>query len=157
MTLDFQQIANFKNEGGVNEDVRKAEADFRYLCSQSNFFISSNLGLLSLTKSGTKHGDVLCIPFKTSDKVIRIPKSKIKLDDPQMYVAVVCYIDGKPVDVLLINSAKFAESMEVKLFNFSKLISYDKKVEQFEVHIKNLNDAAVQKFAFSEVFGHLQG
>ena len=157
MTIDFNQLAGFKDEARVGDDVRKAETDFRYLCSQSNFFVSNNLGLLSMTKSGEKHGDALCLPFKTSDKMLRINKSQVKLDDPNMYVAIVCYIDGKPVDVLLINSAKFAESMEAKLFNFNKFITFDKKTEQFEVHIRNLNDAAVQKFAFGEVFGHLQG
>ena len=144
--MDFQSIAQLKNEEigyTETEAVKQARQDFRYVCEQSNLFISTNIKLLALSRNNIKVADALPIPFDTAKKIARFPQNLVKLDDPKMFVAAVCYADGKPIDVLMLNSALFAHP--------KKFIKADNKMGEFILKIKDIKKEVIRQYGFGLV------
>ena len=147
--MDINQISQLKGEVGVSDLVKKARDDFRFVLSKSNILAPSNLQYQSIVKSGVTVGYALAAPFNVEDGECVIPAHLIKADDPKMYVALVCYRGGAPVDVLMFNSAYFAKA--------KKPIKYSKRGGQYEyvISIKDINHKSMQQHALGYVIGNL--
>jgi len=145
--LDINQISQLKGETGVSDAARKAKDDFRFVLSQSNFVAPNYLDYQSMVKNGVTLGYALAVPFNVDEKQCTIPANLIKKEDPKMFVAAVCYQGGKPVDLLMFNSGLFAKA--------KKPIKFNKKTNQYVLHIKDIKHAGMQKHAFGHVIGTL--
>ena len=107
--MDLKQLSELKGETGVPEGIKKARDDFRFVLSQQNILAPNNLDYQSIVKSGVTLGYALAVPFNVEEKQCTVPAKLVKTDDPKMFVAAVCYQGGKPVDLLMFNSALFAK------------------------------------------------
>jgi len=119
-------------------DVKKAREDFRYVSSSSEFVVSNYLDYLRLSKNSVPMADFLVIPFDTQAKITRFPKSTISAASPKLYVAVVCYANGNPIDVLLFNSALLGK----------KPFKFDGKTGEFVLKIKDVKNKKIQNNSF---------
>ena len=140
---NLEHIAEFKKEGMSFTQlplVKKAQDDFRFIATRSNFMVTTNLGLQSIVKDGNRLADVLVVPFSVEEKSTTFPANLVKTDDSKMCVGIVCYSDGNPVDVLMFNSSNFAKP--------KKFVKYDKKNQQFIIKIKDIKHKSAQKHAF---------
>ena len=146
--MDINQIKELRGEtGGVSDATRKARDDFRFVLSQSNFVTPNYLDYQSMVKSGVTIGYALAVPFNVEEKQCTVPGNLVKKDDPKMFVAVVCYQGGKPVNLLMFNSAVFAKA--------KKPVKFNKKTNQYVLQIKDIKHDSIQKYAFGHVIGSL--
>ena len=145
--MDINQISALKGNTGVSDAVRKARDDFRFVLSQSNFVTPSYLDYQSMVKNGVTVGYALAIPLNVEERQCTVPGNLIKKDDPKMFVAVVCYQGGKPIDLLMFNSVLFAKG--------KKPIKFNKKTGEYVLFIKDIKHDSMQKHAFGHVIGNL--
>lgn len=145
--MDANQIRAFRGDAETPDAVKKAREDFQFVLSQSNFLAPNYLGYQSIVKNGVTLGYALAVPFNVEEKECTVPEHLVKKDDPKMYVAAVCYKGGRPVDVLMFNSALFAKC--------KKPIDHDKKKSQYVLHIKDIGHSSMQMHAFGYVIGNL--
>ena len=146
LLTDLKNVAVPFNQQEVN---RRAQNDFRFVATKLNLMVANNVDLLAVHLNGRKICDVVAVPLITEKKVCQLPENLVKLDDPKMFVAVVCYEDDKPIDVLMLDSEMFAHQM--------KFISRDKKAGAYVIKIKDIKHPAAQKHAFGLVISELTG
>lgn len=148
--MDVQLITDLKNldipfnQQSVN---RKAQDDFRYVATQLNLMVANDVDLLAVHLNGRKICEVLAVPLVSEKKVCQMPANLVKINDPKMYVAVVCYKDGKPVDVLMLESEMFAHQR--------KFVGFDKKANSYTVKIRDVGHASGQGYSFGSVISQL--
>jgi len=145
--MDINQIKALRGEVGVPDSIKKARDDFRYVLSQSNFITPTNLDYMGMQKNGVNHGMALPVPFNVEEHQCTVPGNLVKVDDPKMYVALVCYQGGKPIDLLVFRSELFAKS--------KKPIKFNKKTNQYLIKIKDIKHESMQQHAFGRVIGNL--
>ena len=146
--MDSNTLRALRGESDVSDAVKKAREDFRFVLSQSNFLAPNYLDYQSMVKSGVTLGYALALPFNIENKQFTVPGNLVKKDDPKMFVAAVCYEGGKPVDILMFNSALFAKA--------KKPIKYNKKTGEYVVLVKKgIKHESMQKHAFGVVIGNL--
>ena len=145
--MDINQIRELKGTTGMSDAERKAKDDFRFVLSQSNFVTPSYLDYQSMVKNGETKGYALAVPLNVEQRQCTVPANLVKKDDPKMFVAVVCYQGGKPVDLLMFNSVLFAKA--------KKPVKFNKKTNQYVLHIKDIKHDSMQKHAFGHVIGSL--
>lgn len=145
--MDINQLSQLKGETSLPESTRKAREDFRFVLSQSNFLTPPHLDYQSMIKSGVTLGIALAVALNVEEKQCVVPANLVLKEDPKMYVAVVCYQGGKPVDLLMFNSAMFAKA--------KKPIKFDKNSNQYVLKIKDARHESMQKYAFGNVIGKL--
>ena len=145
--MDAEQLKALRGETDTPDAIKRAREDFQFVLSKSNYLAPSYIGYQSIVKSGVNLGYALAIPFNVEEKQCSVQANLVKTDDPKMYVAAVCYQGGKPVDMLMFNSAMFAKK--------AKPIKYDKKAGKYTLVIKDIKHANMQKHAFGYVIGNL--
>lgn len=145
--MDINQFKELRGETDTSDAIKKARDDFRFVLSQSNFVAPNYLEYQSMVKNGKQVGFALAIPFNVEEKQCTVPAGLVKKDDPNMYVAAVCYQGGKPVDLLMFNSAQFAKG--------KKPVKFDKKNNRYLILIKDIKHDSMQKYAFGHVIGNL--
>ena len=145
--MDINQIKELRGDVEMSGAEKKARVDFRFVVSQSNLVAANSLEFLGVQRGSVTIATVLPIPFNTEEKVCKLSAGRVKKEDPKMFVALVCYKGGSPVDVLMLNSALFAKP--------KKIIKYNKKTEQFLITIKDLGHESMQKYAFGVVIADL--
>jgi len=166
----FQELSEKKKPDvtpyDMREDVKRAIDDFRYLGTQSYCVVLYNMGLMSVTKNGVALANVLCVPVDLAKKTVSFPKNKLKFDDPKMYVAAVCYNNGKVVDTLMFNASMFKSARPVSKSKFGEffnnlfkgdLVVEDVEKNELVLKIKKVKHASSRKHAFGVVIGQLQG
>ena len=127
-------------------DVRRAREDFRSVCTSANVVVTSNLDWMSMTRNGQRLNDCLVVPFNVETGASRFPASKVKVDDPKMYIAIVCYQEGTPIDVLLVQAAML-KKIKAKL---------DKNTGEYVFKCKNIKHPKLQQYSFGVVVGQFR-
>ena len=139
----------------INEDLKdktfynsalnvQADKDFKFLCTKTNYRCANNTVYRTLTTLGNAPvGDFLVFGHKLEDKMAWFPKEAVK---ENLYVAVVCYADGKVADVLVFdaNNFKFKDNKKtgmlgVKIKNVTKLKQYS-----FGYVLKNILEGEIK-------------
>lgn len=154
-----------KSDASYNSQtsVRQAEEDFKYLCTRQYYSVLPSQGLLAVSKSAKHVLDVQCIPVDLgSETPTTFPRDRVAVKNPKMYIAAVCYKDGKATDVLLFHSSLFdpdKKESAVKGF-MGKIMKKKKLIEavgsEYMLNIKDANPADLRKYSFAYVMGHLQ-
>ena len=121
----------------------KAREDFRYICEQSNFTVTTNLNVYSLIKNSMKVAEVALTALDLKKGVTTIPAEYVNISDAKAFVGVVCYTDGTPVNVLLITSVLFAHP--------KKFVKLNKKKGEYIIKVKNLEKEYIKKHTFGVV------
>jgi hypothetical protein len=129
------------------DHTQMAKADFIKVCEQSNLIASPNLKMLSVSSTFKKYCDVFPIAYDTRSKGAHIPREYIKLDDPKMYVGLVCYSGDRLLDIIMLNSAMFV--------GMSKYATYDQKLNEYTIRIKDITKEDVKQYSFAKVIAQL--
>lgn len=152
MNNDIQVFKNLKDAKVDNSFLsspinKKANTDFKYLCSQTGYSTLNNLNFLTLKTivQGRKVGEFLVIGHDLSDRMVKFPKDLIDLDKEDHYVAVVCYKDDKVVDVLVFNVASFKKVGLLSIFKDLK------KEDAYGVSISSPSDKKMIQYTFGYV------
>ena len=166
----FQELSEKKKPDvtpyDMREDVKRAIDDVRYLGTQSYCVVLYNMGLMSVTKNGVQLASVLCVPVDLSKKTVSFPKNKLKFDDPKMFVAAVCYSNGKVVDTLLFPVSLFSKARPISkskiggffgnMFN-GDMVAEDIEKDELVLKTKKVKHSSSRRHAFGVVIGQLQG
>jgi len=140
------------------EETRRAQNDFRFVCSKTYIYVSNNVDLLAISKNGKKLGDVLVVPLDVAKGVVSFPRSLVNAELAKMYISIICYKNGQPEDVLMLKSSMFLKSSPLKsafgVF-IPGVIRIGQSGDNYIVRIKNVKADRVQKHAFGLVIGSL--
>ena len=155
-------IANLKNlDRGFlgRDDVKQAREDFRYLVGAlgPGHGTANNLDFLAIEKNYVKIANCFVVPFDTKARTTRFPAGFLDSQLTMIYVAVICYKNGKAVDALMFNAERFIkllkQSSKFKLLSVfkRKTITFDEKTNEYVIKINNIKDMLIQRHAFGVV------
>ncbi|MDR0975418.1 MAG: hypothetical protein LBM01_00465 [Christensenellaceae bacterium] len=98
---------------------KQAKQDFSFLCSQTNLAALANLNFIapkSAVEGVGSLGDFLPLGMEINDKRVEFPANLIDTASAEQYVAVVCYKDERPIDVLVFRAIEFAKTGLFSIF-----------------------------------------
>ena len=148
MDLDKIREINQKLEekNFVDQEINiQAGKDFKFLCNKLGFNTFVDVNYQKVNDSmGRPIAEFFIMGQNLSGDKVVLPGQYINTENSNLYVAVVGYIDSKPVDIYVFKTSDFAKA---GLFSMYK---YNKKTNDYMIKLPN--EEKLKLYSFGYVF-----
>lgn len=151
---DLQQLSDVLDDRGFFDSPIqvKAKQDFLYLCNKTGYSAMGKRHYMAVSRADSKGkhlGEFLVVGYNTADKTATFPKELIDTDAEDVFVAVVCYANGKVADVLVFAAASFRKIGMLGIFKNLK------SANRYGIVLGDGNTLPLKKYSFGFVLNNL--